>query len=297
MGGKGLSIIKKVAKVLLSLVVIVVGGIILGRVIINVGEGNPVMEGISYGEIVGENKERIQLYNDGKEKNRIITILNKSDEEKYRLAKTYGKDGGVNLVDAFTFKSYEGMTEEEVRLMEERIDSKELNEEFGKIINEHRKELGLQELAYYGEYREGTEIIAKELAEYGFIVPEGQQGHTRPNGEKTFTVFKELDESLYNRGLGENLAMFYTYNNPYRLTSEKYLAELMFEGWMTSKGHRELMEMEEMTGYSLAVKPVRKGNSKVAKVQADGTASNYRPVDDYMGIGFIGTLTMIELPE
>ena len=291
------NILKSLLEWVVIFTIVVVVGFVVGKGTVNVLEGKSFTDGISYKDIRDEVKVRYTVYSEGKDEDRVEIMISKTEEDVYNFLQEYSFEDGIRAVDAFTFSPYIDMARDEIEELYKSIDYEVLNEEFGKVINEHRNSLGLQDVNYYREYREGSEKIAKELADYGFIAPEGQEPHTRPNGKGTLTVFEELDVNLYNRGLGENLAFHYTYNNPYRLINERYLAEMMFENWMESRGHRDLMETGDFTGYSLAVYPVMNGNTMRADKEPNGSYRNYEYVSKRTGIGFVGTLTLIVNPE
>lgn len=230
---------------------------------------------------------------------RVNEVLSKSDEEQYQLAiknREILEDGLItheeskDLLDPYYY-----LTKAEITALYLAVDYDKLNDEFGKLINEHRAGLGLENLGYYEEYKTGSELISKELADYGYIAPEGQAPHTRPDdGRATTTVFQDIDEDLYKRGVGENLTFHYNINNPYTIVSEKYLAETMFESWMDSEGHkRRNMESAVYTGYAFAIYPVMNNNTKTADRAVDGGYENYREVAPHNGIGIMGTLTLI----
>lgn len=229
---------------------------------------------------------------------RVNEVLAKTDEEQYQLAiknREILEDGMISheeskdLLDPYYY-----LTKAELTALYLAVDYDKLNDEFGKLINEHRAGLGLESLGYYEEYKTGSELISKELADYGYIAPEGQAPHTRPDdGRTTTTVFQDIDEDLYNRGVGENLTFHYNLNNPYTIVSEKYLAETMFESWMKSEGHKRNMESAVYTGYAFAIYPVMNNNTKTADRADDGGYENYREVEPHNGIGIMGTLTLI----
>ena len=206
MGNKLKKVFKSVFEWLIVFTIIVVGGTVVGKGATNLLEGKPFMEGVSYGEISNEVKTRYTVFREGKDEDRLDIMFSKTEEDVYNFLQEYSFEEGIHAMDVLTFSPYIEMPRDEIEILYKRLDYERLNEEFGKVINEHRNSLGLQDVNYYREYREGTEKIAKELADYGFIAPEGQDPHTRPNGKGTMTVFEELDVNLYNRGLGENLA-------------------------------------------------------------------------------------------
>lgn len=184
------------------------------------------------------------------------------------------------------------MSKAELEALYNSLDYDVLNAEFATLINNYRTSLELNELDYYADYKDGSEQIGKELADYGFIAPEGQDAHTRPNnGGKTLSVFDDKDAD--HLGLGENLSFSYNYNNPYTLISEKHLAERFFENWMLSEGHRVNMENIHYTGFSFAVYPVTNGNTMSAVKGEDGQYHDYTQVADFTGIGIMGVLTLV----
>lgn len=186
------------------------------------------------------------------------------------------------------------MTPEEIAQLYSSVDYNKLNEEFAKLINEHRASLGLKSLEYRSEYREGSEYIAKELADYGYIVPEGQRPHTLPGTEESnLAVFKK---ELGHTHIGENLTYHYNRNNPYTIVSEKYLAEKMFDNWMNSEGHRELMEKDYYTGFSFAVYPSMYGNTMIADEAPNGWLENYEKAPEHLGLGIMGQLVLMTHP-
>jgi len=214
------------------------------------------------------------------------SLEEQAEEEKYELA-----NEELNFAET---EGYRDFSKAELEALYRTLDYEKLNYEISLLINEHRRSLGLKELEYYSEYKEGSEQISKELADYGYITPEGQDPHTRPNGEDTDSVF---DEDLYYRGVGENLSFSYNKNNPYTLVSEKHLAERFFNNWMNSEGHRKNMESTAYTGFSFAVYPVTNGNTMRAEKGEDGQYHNYEQVPESWGIGIMGTLTLIVSPD
>lgn len=209
---------------------------------------------------------------------RISVVINKSKNDQYAFANS----------DKFYDEYHADMTQFELKLLDESLDQKLLNLEFEKLINSHRKSIGVKSLVYDSYFEEGTELIAQELAEYGYIAPNGTSGHIRPNGERTYSAHKEKQ---YTRLWGENIAFRYSGNNPYRIISEKYLAENFFNMWINSPGHRANMENNYFTGFSLSVKTTINGNTKVGYKDNDG---NYvtSPASIYTGQGIVAVLTL-----
>lgn len=96
-------------------------------------------------------------------------------------------------------------------------DKKELIEEIFKLVNEERKNAGLNELNYNMELQNAADIRARECAE--------QFSHTRPDGTSCFTVVEEIDYGV----VGENLIKA---DNPIAT------AKALVNSWMNSEGHR-----------------------------------------------------------
>lgn len=237
--------------------------------------------------------------NQNETSNRVQHVLNKEDSEHYELAKMYDDIFKSPLSNAHyntKFQSYAKLTKDEVDTLYGDVDIELLNEEFSKRINEYRESLGLQTLTYYPEYLEGTTQIAKELSEYGFIAPIGQEPHTRPyphEGLSTLSVFDDFSELEYTY-LGENLAYSPNILNPYVLVSEKYLANHYFERWLLSEGHRKAMETSEITGFSFVIMPSYNGEIYTAfEDEESGHYTYYYKLKQADGYGLIGVLTLI----
>lgn len=191
-------------------------------------------------------------------------------------------------------EAYQNMSQEEMQALANAIDYAKLNAEFGALMNQHRASLGLEALDQAEHLASGTHQIAKELADYGYIAPAGHPGHTRPNGLPTGSVFTEEEIAL---GRGENTAFNYNYNNPYQIVSEKFLAELFFQQWMDSPGHKDNMEVEYYTSFTLAVQPVVNGQTKFGHKDANGNYVIEGNVGSYAGVGLVGVLSLsVEMP-
>ena len=120
-------------------------------------------------------------------------------------------------------------------------------------INELRASLGKKPLKYKAELQQGTQQRADEQANVGSSKSSGR-AHTRPDGTEFRTAFTYL-----NRGglkdkeqeLGENTAQFSS-NNPYTLTSEKKIAETLFNLWKNSRSHYLNMTSDDYEYFSFA---------------------------------------------
>lgn len=109
------------------------------------------------------------------------------------------------------------------------INTKTLNKEILKLINKERKANGVNLLSYNTNTAiiKGTDTRAKEVTNFF--------SHTRPNGAHLKTAFPK---SLQSSVKGENVMRRSYSPNLYAVTSEKYLAEMMFNQWKLSKDHR-----------------------------------------------------------
>lgn len=120
----------------------------------------------------------------------------------------------------------------------EHLDSNLLAMYMEQHINELRASLGKKPLRYKAELQQGTQQRADEQAKIGSL-RSGGRAHTRPDGTEFRTAFTYLNKGgLKNKEqeLGENTAQFSS-NNPYTLTSEKSIAETLFNYWKNSPGH------------------------------------------------------------
>ena len=135
----------------------------------------------------------------------------------------------------------------------EHLDSNLLAMYMEQYINELRASLGKKPLKYKAELQQGTQQRADEQANVGSSKSNGR-AHTRPDGTEFRTAFIYL-----NRGglkdkeqeLGENTAQFSS-NNPYTLTSEKKIAETLFNLWKNSRSHYLNMTSDDYEYFSFA---------------------------------------------
>lgn len=222
------------------------------------------------------------------EYNRIEEAIFTSKEEAYDLAplSPFKDDADMEF-----FKKYEYLTKNEIEILYRQIDMDLLNEEFGILLNNYRIEQGVGELNYNPDFLAGSTYIVKEMADTGYFASEGQYPHTRPApnlGQSTNTVFEGIQ---YEQWSGENLTNEYSRNNPYRLLSEKYLAEKFFDGWYHSEGHRLNMINEHHTGFVFTIYPVMNGNTMRGVKKEDGRYYDITPATEINGFGIIGITT------
>lgn len=115
-------------------------------------------------------------------------------------------------------------------------DDEEIYKEMLKLVNEARKEHGLNELWYSARVHEVAALRAEELSSY--------YSHTRSDGRGFYTAF--LDKGLSYSTVGENIAYG---RNMFKTVEE------IFEAWMNSESHREniLSPDYECVGFGLAI--------------------------------------------
>lgn len=135
----------------------------------------------------------------------------------------------------------------------EHLDSNLLAMYMEQHINELRASLGKKPLRYKAELQQGTQQRADEQAKIGSL-RSGGRAHTRPDGTEFRTAFTYLNKGGLKdkeQELGENTAQFSS-NNPYTLTSEKRIAETLFNYWMNSPGHYANMISDNYKYFSFA---------------------------------------------
>ena len=103
------------------------------------------------------------------------------------------------------------------------------------LVNKERKKAGVDPLAYRYELQAGADLRAKELIQ--------SFSHTRPNGSKCQTVFKDLglSNSTY---YAENITM---------ASGIVYTPEMAMYSWMNSSGHRANILSENAYGIVVGV--------------------------------------------
>lgn len=135
----------------------------------------------------------------------------------------------------------------------EHLDSNLLAMYMEQHINELRASLGKKPLRYKAELQQGTQQRADEQAKIGSL-RSGGRAHTRPDGTEFRTAFTYLNKGGLKdkeQELGENTAQFSS-NNPYTLTSEKRIAETLFNYWKNSPGHYANMISDNYKYFSFA---------------------------------------------
>lgn len=121
------------------------------------------------------------------------------------------------------------------------VDDQFIRNEVFNLTNELRQNQGLNSLTYNADLELAGDIRAEET-----II---SFSHTRPNGSDPFTVLTD-DQNPPNYQysyIGENLGMA-TYHS-----TDEYMAQLIFDGWMNSEGHYENMVKAEYTEMGVGV--------------------------------------------
>ena len=122
----------------------------------------------------------------------------------------------------------ETMATPEVTQSQEDTSAKTISEfksEVVRLVNEERKNAGLNTLTTMDILAEMADVRAKESA--------GSFSHTRPDGTRCFTIFAQY--SLTYRSAGENLA--FGFSTP----------EAVVEAWMNSPSHKANILSEKYT--------------------------------------------------
>ena len=222
------------------------------------------------------------------EYSRLEKIIFTPEDEAYAEAPKSAFDSDI---PKDYFKEFYNLSTNEIEVLFRQFDQELLNIEFGKLMNAYRVEQGVHEIEYVPDYLPGTIELAKELADYGFIAADGQEPHTRPApnlGAPTRTLFKG---HLYDEWSGENLLYGFSRANPYRLVSEKWIADEFFDLWLNSEGHRLNMISPNHTGFAVAYYPVMNGNSKSGFEKNGRYYVTDEKVSNENGIGYIGLKT------
>ena len=180
-----------------------------------------------------------------------IVIL--SEDERYQKSDKEYYNSMVVSHDGLYIESGIPLSQGGVDYINEHLDSNLLAMYMEQYINELRASLGKKPLKYKAELQQGTQQRADEQANVGSSKSNGR-AHTRPDGTEFRTAFTYL-----NRGglkdkeqeLGENTAQFSS-NNPYTLTSEKKIAETLFNLWKNSRSHYLNMTSDDYEYFSFA---------------------------------------------
>lgn len=181
---------------------------------------------------------------------KIVTL---SEDERYQKSDKEYYNSMVVSHEGLYIESGIPLSQGGVDYINEHLDSNLLAMYMEQYINELRASLGKKPLKYKAELQQGTQQRADEQANVGSSKSNGR-AHTRPDGTEFRTAFTYL-----NRGglkdkeqeLGENTAQFSS-NNPYTLTSEKKIAETLFNLWKNSRSHYLNMTSDDYEYFSFA---------------------------------------------
>lgn len=181
---------------------------------------------------------------------KIVTL---SEDERYQKSDKEYYNSMVVSHEGLYIESGIPLSQGGVDYINEHLDSNLLAMYMEQYINELRASLGKKPLKYKAELQQGTQQRADEQANVGSSKSSGR-AHTRPDGTEFRTAFTYL-----NRGglkdkeqeLGENTAQFSS-NNPYTLTSEKKIAETLFNLWKNSRSHYLNMTSDDYEYFSFA---------------------------------------------
>ena len=181
---------------------------------------------------------------------KIVTL---SEDERYQKSDKEYYNSMVVSHEGLYIESGIPLSQGGVDYINEHLDSNLLAVYMEQYINELRASLGKKPLKYKAELQQGTQQRADEQANVGSSKSNGR-AHTRPDGTEFRTAFTYL-----NRGglkdkeqeLGENTAQFSS-NNPYTLTSEKKIAETLFNLWKNSRSHYLNMTSDDYEYFSFA---------------------------------------------
>jgi hypothetical protein len=181
---------------------------------------------------------------------KIVTL---SEDERYQKSDKEYYNSMVVSHNGSYIESGIPLSQGGADYINEHLDSNLLAMYMEQHINELRASLGKKPLRYKAELQQGTQQRADEQAKIGSL-RSGGRAHTRPDGTEFRTAFTYLNNGGLKdkeQELGENTAQFSS-NNPYTLTSEKSIAETLFNYWKNSPGHYANMISDNYKYFSFA---------------------------------------------
>ena len=181
---------------------------------------------------------------------KIVTL---SEDERYQKSDKEYYNSMVVSHNGSYIESGIPLSQGGADYINEHLDSNLLAMYMEQHINELRASLGKKPLRYKAELQQGTQQRADEQAKIGSL-RSGGRAHTRPDGTEFRTAFTYLNKGGLKdkeQELGENTAQFSS-NNPYTLTSEKSIAETLFNYWKNSPGHYANMISDNYKYFSFA---------------------------------------------
>lgn len=181
---------------------------------------------------------------------KIVTL---SEDERYQKSDKEYYNSMIVSHNSSYIESGIPLSQGGADYINEHLDSNLLAMYMEQHINELRASLGKKPLRYKAELQQGTQQRADEQAKIGSL-RSGGRAHTRPDGTEFRTAFTYLNKGGLKdkeQELGENTAQFSS-NNPYTLTSEKRIAETLFNYWKNSPGHYANMISDNYKYFSFA---------------------------------------------
>ena len=183
----------------------------------------------------------------------LETIVTLSEDERYQKSDKEYYNSMIVSHNGSYIESGIPLSQGGADYINEHLDSNLLAMYMEQHINELRASLGKKPLRYKAELQQGTQQRADEQAKIGSL-RSGGRAHTRPDGTEFRTAFTYLNKGGLKdkeQELGENTAQFSS-NNPYTLTSEKRIAETLFNYWKNSPGHYANMISDNYKYFSFA---------------------------------------------
>ena len=174
--------------------------------------------------------------------------LNKMpDEEKSKI---------TNFTDeALDIQLDEANAVEDMKIANQLLNLKRLNEEFAKLVNAERATQGRKPLVADENLIKLAKVRSDEQAGIGSLRTNGKK-HTRPDGHKFWTVFNEHLTSEQNDRYGtkgenalEDSSMV---ASAHAVLNATELARDMFMQWKSSPGHYRNMMSEQYTSFGLS---------------------------------------------
>ena len=172
--------------------------------------------------------------------------LNKiPDEEKSRIANDTEEIRDIRL-DAAN-------AEEDMKIANQLLNLKRLNEEFLKLVNAERATQGRKPLVADENLIRLAKIRSDEQAGVGSLRSNGKP-HTRPNGTSFASVFNTLENANERYGTrGENtMEDSSMVASAHAVLNATQLAQNMFERWESSPGHYRNMMSDQWTSFGLS---------------------------------------------
>ena len=172
--------------------------------------------------------------------------LNKiPDEEKSRIANDTEEIRDIRL-DAAN-------AEEDMKIANQLLNLKRLNEEFLKLVNAERATQGRKPLVADENLIKLAKIRSDEQAGVGSLRSNGKP-HTRPDGTSFASVFNTLENANERYGTrGENtMEDSSMVASAHAVLNATQLAQNMFERWESSPGHYRNMMSDQWTSFGLS---------------------------------------------